>query len=171
VGAHEPAPSWPGAAILVPVDLREQSARDVRDAEQIARAFATNMVLVHVVPPLQTPPWFRADLSAHQLVQSMAAQHRLESLAKTVSPRINTEVRVVAGRPANAIAALAAEERIGVVVMHLRRGPGLLGSRAGSIAAHVLRHAATPVLALPGGALKRSIGARASSRKHTRSSR
>jgi nucleotide-binding universal stress UspA family protein len=171
VGAQEPAPSWPGAAILVPVDLREQSARDVRDAEQIARAFATNMVLVHVVSPLQAPPWFRADVSAHQLVQSIAAQRRLESLAKTVSPGINTEVRVVGGRPANAIAALAAEEGIGVVVMHLRRGPGLLGSRAGSIASHVLRHAATPVLALSGRVLKRSVGARASSRKRVRSSR
>ena len=59
---------------------------------------------------------------------------------------------MVSGNPADEIAALAAEKRIGVVVMHLRKGPGLFGSRAGSIAYHVLRHAVTPVLALPGRA-------------------
>jgi nucleotide-binding universal stress UspA family protein len=171
VGGREPARSWPGAAILVPVDLRAQSARDVQDAEQIARAFGTDMVLVHAVSLLQAPPWFRGDLSAHQLVQSTAARRRLESLASKVSPGVNTEVRVVAGRPAAAIAALAVEERIGVVVMHLRRGPGLLGARAGSIATQVLRHAATPVLALPGRAVKRVVGARMSARKRARSSR
>jgi len=56
---------------------------------------------------------------------------------------------VVTGNPADEIAALAAEERIGVVAMHLRKGPGLIGARAGSIAYHVLRHAVTPVLVLP----------------------
>jgi nucleotide-binding universal stress UspA family protein len=56
---------------------------------------------------------------------------------------------VVSGNPADEIAALAADERIGVVVMRLRKGPGLFGSRAGSIAYHVLSHAVTPVLVLP----------------------
>ena len=99
------------------------------------------------------------------------AERQLESLAKTVGPGINTEIRVVAGRPADEISALAAEERIGLVVMHLRKGPGLFGSRAGSIAAHVLRHAVTPVLALPGRAVNRPAHARAPSRKRVRSSR
>jgi nucleotide-binding universal stress UspA family protein len=171
MGAQEPARSWPGTAMLAPVDLREQSARDVRDAEQIARAFGTDLLLVHVVPPLQPPPWYRADLSAHQRLRVTKAQRRLESLAKMVGPGINTEVRVVAGRPADEISAVAAEERIGLVVMHLRKGPGLLGSRAGSIASHVLRHAVTPVLALPGRTANRSVDARARLRKRGRSSR
>ena len=167
----EPARLWPGTAIMVPVDLRETSARDVREAEQIARAFGTDLVLVHVVPPLQPPPWYSADLSAHGRMQVTKAQRQLESLAKTVGPGVNAEVRVVAGRPADEISALAAEERIGLVVMHLRKGPGLLGSRAGSIASHVLREGVTPVLALPGRAANRSMKTRASSRKGTRSLR
>ena len=168
MGVQEPARLWPGAAILAPMDLREQSQRDIREAEQIARAFGTDLVLVHVVPPLQAPPWYRPDLSAHQRMQVTKAQRQLESLAKTVGPGVTTEIRVAAGRPADEISALAAEERIGLVVMHLRRGPGLLGSRAGSIAAHVLRHAVTPVLALPGRAVNRPSDARASSRKRVR---
>jgi nucleotide-binding universal stress UspA family protein len=82
------------------------------------------------------------------------AQRRLESLAEAVGAGIQIETRVVSGNPADEIAALAAEERIGVVVMHLRKGPGLFGSRAGSIAYHVLRHAVTPVLVLPDRARK-----------------
>ena len=153
-GAQAPGREWPGAAILVPVDLGEQSTRDLRDAELIARAFGTAVVLVHVVPPLQAPPWYRADLAAHHRMLMAKAQRQLESLATTVAPGVKIETRALAGRPADEIAALAAEERIGLVVMHRRKGPGLFGSRAGSIASHVLRHAVTPVLALPDRAMK-----------------
>jgi nucleotide-binding universal stress UspA family protein len=171
MSAQEPAPLWPGTAILAPVDLREQSTRDVRDAEQVARAFGTDLVLVHVVPQLQPPSWYKADLSAYPRTQVPKAQRHLESLAKAVGPGVNTDVRVLIGRPADEIAAFAAEKRIGLVVMHLRRGPGLFGSRAGSIASHILRYAVTPVLAIPGRALDRPVGARASSRKRVRSPR
>jgi len=167
-GVPELARVWPGAAIMAPVDLREQSAQDIRDAGQIARAFGVGLVLVHVVPPLQAPPWYRADLAAHQRMQVTKAQRQLETLAKTIGSGIKTEVHVAAGRPADEIAAFAAEERIGLVVMRLRKGPGIFGSRAGSIAAQVLRHAVTPVLALPGRA---KIRAGAAARTRIRSSR
>lgn len=149
-GAREPAPSWPGPAIMAPVDLRDGSESDIRDAAGIARAFGTSLVLVHVVPQVTPPPWFRADLSAHWRMTVAKAQQRLDSLAEAVGGAgVAIETRVVSGSPADEIAVLAAEERIGVVVMHLRRGPGLFGSRAGSIAHHILRHAVTPVLVLP----------------------
>jgi nucleotide-binding universal stress UspA family protein len=153
-GAREPVPSWPGPAIMAPVDLRDDSESDVRDAAGIARAFGTSLVLVHVVPQVTPPPWYRADLSAHWRMRVAKAQRRLESLAEAVRTGVPVETRVVSGNPADEIAALAAEERIGGVVMHLRKGPGLFGSRAGSIAYHVLRHAVTPVLVMPDRARK-----------------
>ena len=148
-GAHEPVPSWPGPAIMAPVDLRDDSESDVRDAAGIARAFGSSLVLVHVVPQVTPPPWYRADLSAHWRMRVTKTQRQLESLADAVGAGVPVETRVVSGSPADEIAALAAEERIGLVVMHLRKGPGLFGSRAGSIAYQVLRHAVTPVLVLP----------------------
>ena len=144
-----PPRSWPGPAIMAPVDLRDQSQRDVRDAATVARAFGATLVLVHVVSQFQPPPWYRADLSAHWRLQVAKAQRHVESLAKAVGRGVTIESRVLTGSPPDEIAALAAEKRIGLVVMHLRKGPGFFGSRAGSIAAHVLRHAVTPVLALP----------------------
>ena len=150
-----PGRQWPGTAIMVPVDLGHESPRDIKDAEAIARAFGTGLVLVHVVPPIQAPPWFRADLSAHGRMRVTSAQRQLESLERTVAPGIDTEIHVATGRPADEIAAAAAEGRIGLVVMHRRRGPGWFGSRAGSIAAGVLRHAFTPILLLPDRAVDR----------------
>jgi nucleotide-binding universal stress UspA family protein len=144
-----PPRSWPGPAILVPVDLRDESERDVRDAEKIARAFGAKLVLVHVVSQFQAPPWYRADASAGSRIRVTKAQRELESLAEVVGRGVATESRVLTGNTPDEIAALAAEKRIGLIVMHLRKGPGFFGSRAGSIAVHVLRHAVTPVLALP----------------------
>jgi nucleotide-binding universal stress UspA family protein len=149
VGAQAPARFWPGAAVLAPMDLGGQSIRDVQQAERIARAFGADLVLVHVTERLQPPPWYRPDLSAHHRLRVTKAQQQLEALAKKVGPGVNTEIRIVPGGPADEISALAAEERIGLVVMPIRKGQGLFGPRAGSIAAHVLRHAVTPVLALP----------------------
>ena len=163
-GAQAPGRLWPGTAIMVPVDLRGESPRDIRDAEEIARSFGTGLVLVHVVPPLQPPPWYRADLSADWRMRVTKAQRQLESLAKAVGAGVNIETRVVAGHPADEISALAAEERIGLVVMHRRKGPGWFGSRAGSIASRVLRHAVTPVLVLPGRAVERRKLTRARAR-------
>jgi nucleotide-binding universal stress UspA family protein len=93
-------------------------------------------------------------LSAHWRLKVAKAQQQLDSLAEAVGPGVPVETRVVSGSPADEIAALAAEERIAVVVMHLRKGAGWFGPRAGSIASHVLRHAVTPVLVLPGRAEK-----------------
>jgi nucleotide-binding universal stress UspA family protein len=144
-----PPPSWPGPTIMVPVDLGDAARKDVRDAEKIARALGTRLMLVHIVSQLLTPPWLRADLSATSRIRVAKARRQLESLARAVGSGVTTEARVLIGNPSDEIAALAAEKDIGLVVMHSRKGPGFFGSRAGSIAANVLRRAVTPVLALP----------------------
>lgn len=141
--------------ILIPVDLREQSARDVRAGERIARALGRGLLLLHVLPPIQAPPWFRADFTATARLEATKAGRQLESLARSVGSGVRVDTRVARGKAADEVAALAAEEGIGLVVMRRRRGPGVLGSRAGSIASRVLRHAVTPVLVLPDRPAKR----------------
>ena len=68
---------------MAPVDLRDDSESDVRDAAGIARAFGASLVLVHVVPQVTPPPWYRADLSAHWRMRVAKAHRRLESLAES----------------------------------------------------------------------------------------
>jgi universal stress protein A len=149
VGSRAPSRQWPGPVILVPLDLGGQAMQDVEDAAEVALALGTQLLLVHVVSEPQPPPWYRADLSAQSRLRTEKARLQLEALAKALNRGVPITTRVLVGSPADEIAAAAAEQRIGLVMMHLRKGPGLFGSRAGSLAYHVLCHAVTPVLAVP----------------------
>jgi hypothetical protein len=60
------------------------------------------------------------------------------------------ETRVLFGNASDAIAALSAAERPGMVITGLRTADHWFGPRRGSISYHVLLRANTPVLALPG---------------------
>lgn len=149
VGGMAPVRGWPGPTIMVTIDLRHESAEDLRAAAAVARAWDTDLLIVHVVPQRTVPPWYRADLSAHVRLQVEKARLQLEGLAGGLDD-VKAEVRVLVGSPADELAAVAAEQRVSLVMMHLRRGPGLFGARAGTLAYHVLRQTVTPVLAMPG---------------------
>ena len=147
--AAGPDASWPGPSIMASVDFRSGSQSDVRAAADIARAHGADLVLVHAIPQATLPPWYQADLTAHWHRRVRKAQRRLELLAKGVGAGLQVDTRVISGNPAEELAALAAKERVGLVVMPLRKGTGIFGSRTGSMAYRVLGRAAAPVLALP----------------------
>jgi nucleotide-binding universal stress UspA family protein len=149
IGPQAPGRTWPGPTIMAPIDLGSDSARDIRDVAELVRAFDVNLLLLHVVPQLQLPRWYRADLTAQAQLRIEKAKRQLEGLAKAGGKGLQVEAKVRCGSVPDEIALAAAAERVGLVVMRLRKGPGLFGSRAGSIAYHILRHASTPVLALP----------------------
>ena len=148
VGGMAPVRGWPGPTIMVPLDLRPESAQDIRDAAAVARAWGTDLLVVHVVPQRTAPPWYRADLSAQARLQVEKARLQLDTLLAGAGD-VKVDVRVLVGSPADELAAVAAEQRVSVVMMHLRKGPGLFGARAGSLAYYVLRQTVTPVLAVP----------------------
>jgi nucleotide-binding universal stress UspA family protein len=144
-----PARDWPGPCLVAPNDLGGAADADAAQAGEVARAFGADLILVHVIPTVQAPPWSRADLGAHYRMAIATAQERLDALRSTVGNDVTTECRIAVGNPADEIAALAAARRTGLVVLTLRGRGGLLGSRPGAIAYHVLTHRVAPVLALP----------------------
>lgn len=148
VAGAAPAKGWPGPTIMVPVDLGRESSADLRAAAAVARAWNTDLLAVHIVPQRTAPAWYRSDLTAQARLDMEKARQQLDALAAEIDG-VKTEVRVLAGSPADELAAVAAEARVSVVMMHLRRGPGLFGARAGTLAYHVLRQTTTPVLAMP----------------------
>ena len=143
------ARDWPGACLVAPNDLGAAAAADAARAGEVARAFGADLILVHVIPTIQRPPWSRADLGAHYRTAVATAQQSLDALRSNVGDDVSTECRVAVGNPADEIAAIAGARRTGLVVLTLRGGGGLLGSRPGAIAYHVLTHRVAPVLALP----------------------
>src|SRR5262245_936136 len=148
-GLNAPSRSWPGARIVVALELHSGSTTDVDVATQIAEWFGASLLLVHVVGNIAAPGWLEADLSAHERIRVAQAERRLEKLAERAQRRVKCETRVVCGRIADEIAALAATERVDLVMTALRDRRGWFGARRGAVANHVLSHAVTPVLAVP----------------------
>src|SRR5262245_31425257 len=142
-------PSWPGARIVVALELDSASGTDVDTAAQIAEWFGSSLLLVHVVADVAAPDWIEADLSAHERIRVAQAEERLETLARRARQRVKCETRIVCGPIADEIAAVAATERAGLVMTALRDRRGWFGARRGAVSNHVLSHAVTPVLAMP----------------------
>ena len=145
-----PAKGWPGKIVLAPVDIGMRDRADALAAAAVARDFDTRLELVHVVEPVNNPPWLEMDAQRRTLQRERRATARLTRLQDDLEG-VATSVRVEVGKPADQIAKIASSRNVGLVVMTRRRGQGLFGPRQGSISYEVLCKANTPVLALPSG--------------------
>jgi nucleotide-binding universal stress UspA family protein len=145
--------------IVAPLDLAGEWQSDVIRAANVAAAFDAELVLVHVVAEVQTPPWLRSTIGSADRRRTEAARKALERVKQRLTPDLKTATRVLGGNPAHEIARLTVGSRT-LVVMSLRGGAGVWGARRGAIAYHLLTHSATPVLALP----RRRLGGRLTAR-------
>jgi nucleotide-binding universal stress UspA family protein len=144
-----PSASWPGERIVAALELDGSTAQEVDVAAHIAQWLGSSLLLIHVVSAVAAPAWFQADLSAHDRILVARAQRRLEALTRRGQKHVTTQARVVWGRVADEVAAVAAAERTGLLITALRDRRGWFGAKRGSISYHVLTHATAPVLAYP----------------------
>jgi nucleotide-binding universal stress UspA family protein len=145
--------------VLAPLDLAGEWQSDAIRAAAVSSAFDAELLLVHILAPVQAPPWLRSTRRAGDRRRADTARRTLERVASRLSSNLTVTARVLEGNPADEIAKLATGPA-SLVVMSLRGGAGVWGARRGSIAYRVLTHAATPVLALP----RRRLGGRLSAR-------
>lgn len=145
--------------VVAPIDLAGEWQSDVVRAASVAAAFDAELVLVHVVAEVQTPPWLRSTIGPADRRRTERARKALERVKERLSPDLKTATRVLAGNPAHEIARLTVGSPT-LVVMSLRGGAGVWGARRGAIAYHVLTHSSTPVLTLP----RRRLGGRFTAR-------
>ncbi len=157
----KPSRSWPGRIAIAPIDFGARDRNDALAAAIVAKELGAQVELVHVVEPIAALPWLELDAVRRNQERERRALARLTRLSADVNGAIQG-VRVEAGNPADKIAALATESRVGLVIMTRRKGQGLFGPRQGSISYEVLRKSNTPVLALPSdGKWLRKISRRA----------
>jgi nucleotide-binding universal stress UspA family protein len=144
--------------VIAPIDLAGEWQSDAMRAAQIAGDFEAPLVLVHVLAPVQTPPWLRRrrDTNNRRIEKATKSLERVRT--KLFADLRSMSTKVLLGDPAHEIARLTHPGSL--VVMSLRGTAGVWGMRRGSVAYHVLTHALTPVLALP----RRRIGGRFSAR-------
>jgi nucleotide-binding universal stress UspA family protein len=147
----KPQPPRPGrgpaiARVLVPLDLDGEWSHELNGAAYLARIFGAELVLVYVVPRILAPPWLRENVAAYDRTRLTRARRTLEQVRAEVPPDVRTACRVVIGNPADEIAAEAAKNPPGLLVMALRGG---LRARHGSTTHHVLTRAVAPVIVWP----------------------
>jgi nucleotide-binding universal stress UspA family protein len=135
--------------ILAPVDFKSGSAKAVRAAAGVARRFHAPLLLVHVVAPLRGIDRLRTQLDTHNRAQVDRAEQQMQQLLAEAGVAESIEKMVIAGSAPEQISEVAVARGAQLIVMRLRGEEGLLGSRPGSIAYHVLRLTPAMVLALP----------------------
>jgi nucleotide-binding universal stress UspA family protein len=142
------APADP-ARLLAGTDFSEPAAEAVRWAGEFARERGIPLILMHVVEPIAVPSQWRTYLDEADEARVAEARLRLHKLSTAVPERVECEPIVTLGRPADALAAAAAERGAGLIVVGLSGGHGPLAPRPGSIAYRTLCLARVPVVVVP----------------------
>lgn len=139
---------WPAGPVVAGIDLGPESGADVRVAATIAQVLETELLLVHVLPPLRAPAWLRLRSRENEATQLARARSRLAQLA-TVAEDVEVSFRVVRGDPAPSLGRIAHAVKAAALMLVLRQERGLFGMARGTVTYHVLTSASTPVLAMP----------------------
>ncbi len=131
--------------ILVAVDGSEHSVRALKQAEQLARALDSRLILVHA--------FATADIAGHSDHSSLLAGRRakgqevLDAARATLEDAARVEQEVLSADPdAEAILAAAKTHRADLVVMGSRGLGTLKGLLLGSVSQKVSHLASCPVL-------------------------
>lgn len=143
----------PFKKILCPTDFSEAAFVALKRAEEMARHFAAELIVAHVIPTLPNPhsfpdpqaplnfdvPLFQQELAikAEQMLKDLVSYHKVE-----------TRNLVTTGEAAPEILRIAQQEHADLIVI---ASHGLTGWRRlvfGSVAEKVVRQASCPVLTI-----------------------
>jgi universal stress protein A len=141
--------------ILCATDFSETSIEAVRAANDLAKAFKAELILIHVVQP-STPlpealeaPMF--DLAAYENAWRQDAQKQLSKVAEMhVDPDVQTRTVVLSGHPAQTIDEYARDVLADVVVIATHGMTGWRHYLMGSVAQKVIQYTCLPVLVVRG---------------------
>jgi nucleotide-binding universal stress UspA family protein len=144
--------------ILCPTDFSEPSYEGLDAATELALHFSAHLTLVHVISPVPIVPGAPAPTGFHipsMLKELESAAH--ETLQNDAMGRIPGELisgdlargTIVQGDPSAEIVRIAAEERVGMIVIATHGTTGWRRFIFGSVAEKVVRLAECPVLTIP----------------------
>ena len=137
--------------ILVPIDFSSHSMNALRYARELAQQFGAQLLLLHVIEPLQFITV--ADVYDEQRRLSDAAlAHLGEDLTRQ---GVKAQLVVEAGVPSHVIAATGERSGVDLIVIGTHGRTGLAHVVIGSVAERVVRTATCPVLTVRSPARKR----------------
>lgn len=165
--AHDPGPSDLDDLrrrvhhVLAPVDFMGATSQQLHVARAIADGLGTTVLLTHVVEPL----WFATAVQPQLPNTDNERRHRADLFLTDVAGPKHTDHKIelltAFGDPAEEIAKIAADRKVGLIVMGLHASPRS-GPRMGSVTYRVLCLAPTLVLALPPTLIQHHVPSRLS---------
>jgi len=139
--------------IVYAADLSEGVETGLRYAAELARNFCAELILLHVIDPLEAGQWgidapgsLPFDLSA---IQAMACERLQQAIQKTGCSNIRTSVFVDEGIPHNTIIRFADDMKADLLILSLRHKSLLERVMLGKTAERVIRASHIPVLSIP----------------------
>lgn len=151
-------PSFPGPRVVVGYDGSPGSRAALARAADVAGDDGVVFV-VHAYP--RPRGWLGSPLEQERLDASLdEAESTIRALCDGAGPlaRVAWEPEIIAGDPAEAIAAVAAARQADEIVVGSRRS-GLTRALHGSVARDLIRNAGVPVTVIPRGAAARADAA------------
>jgi nucleotide-binding universal stress UspA family protein len=132
--------------ILVPTDLSEHSERARSYACELAKRFAAELHLLHVVSPISLPGYV-GPISDELLHPEEGARKELEEWNDPDFKHARNVVRsVVTGTPFVEIVRYARDHNVDLIVISTHGRSGLVHALVGSVTGKVVRKASCPVL-------------------------
>ena len=144
----------PFKKILCPTDFSEPAFVALKRAEELARHFAAELIVAHVIPPLPGPHSFpdpQASFNFDVPLYPAGTGHQGGANAQrpgVPSYQVRTRDLVTTGEAAPEILRIAQQEHVDLIVI---ASHGLTGWRRlvfGSVAEKVVRQATCPVLTI-----------------------
>jgi nucleotide-binding universal stress UspA family protein len=143
--------------ILCPTDFSEPSKEAFEVAAELAEHFSSELVVLHVEPPLPVIPGTPATKTkvrfpSQHLETQISAKAKLDEFASTgLTGGLQVYPMLVEGDPADEILKVAAAEGVDLIVIATRGQGRLERLLVGSVTEKVLRSASCPVLTIQSG--------------------
>lgn len=140
--------------ILVPTDFSGSSMEALAYAVEFGRQFGARLVLFHSfsVPELiTTDPYGPHNMHATPEQARSAADDQMHEFVKGFDfGGVDFETQITMGRAADEICDYAEKQKVDLIITSTHGRTGFMHVLIGSVAEHVVRHAHSPVLVVPG---------------------
>ena len=135
--------------LMIASDFSDAAVAAIRLATDVANEFEVPILVAHVVEPLKVAPQWQTYVDETAKARIEDARAQLERWTNHWCGAQACEMVVSVGSPADSLASMAEEARVGLIVLGLAAEQGLMAPRPGSIAYRVLCLAKVPVLVTP----------------------
>jgi universal stress protein A len=140
--------------IICPTDFSDPSFKAMEAAVELAKHFSSELVIIHVVPPVPglDVEFFSSsnfDVPAYQQEIERSAQRDLQGqISKLKNERLTIRSSILTGQAADRIVQFAQDEKADLIVIATQGRTGLKHLVFGSVAEKVVRLSGQPVLTI-----------------------